>query len=213
MPISWKGTLAQYAGRLHRNYESKQEVLLYDYVDLWVPMLERMYQKRLSGYAAIGYRVKGEKTETMESERIFDQDEYWLHFVEDIQSAQKQIVIVSPYLHMGQAKRVLSILPEKANVTVFTNDEQSYKAETWGKVQKVISYLEEHNIRVACKPQVYQRYAVIDWQTVWYGGINFLGFEKTANGTMRLCSTELAKELLALTDHADKPEQLIFPDV
>ena len=55
MPISWKGTLAQYAGRLHRNYEGKREVRIYDYVDIRIPMLERMYHKRLKGYADLGY--------------------------------------------------------------------------------------------------------------------------------------------------------------
>ena len=54
MPISWKGTLAQYAGRLHRNYKGKQEVRIYDYVDIHVPTLERMYHKRLKGYAELG---------------------------------------------------------------------------------------------------------------------------------------------------------------
>lgn len=49
MPVSWKGTLAQYAGRLHRNYDGKQEVHIYDYVDIHVPALERMYHKRLKG--------------------------------------------------------------------------------------------------------------------------------------------------------------------
>ena len=212
MPISWKGTLAQYAGRLHRNYAGKQEVLIYDYVDLRVPMLERMYQKRLPGYAAIGYSVRAEKTEAAE-ERIFNQDEYWLRFAEDIRSAQKELLIVSPYLHIGQAKRMLSLLPEKVGVTVVTSDETSYKAENWAKVQRVISYLEENNAQVICRPQVYQRYAVLDRQTVWYGGINFLGFEKAANGTMRLCSPELAKELLTLTDRAAKPEQLALPGI
>lgn len=54
MPISWKGTLAQYAGRLHRNYEGKHEVRIYDYVDVHIPTLERMYHKRLKGYAELG---------------------------------------------------------------------------------------------------------------------------------------------------------------
>jgi superfamily II DNA or RNA helicase len=45
MPISWKGTLQQYVGRLHRNYESKQEVRVYDYVDEKVPVLKAMYEK------------------------------------------------------------------------------------------------------------------------------------------------------------------------
>jgi len=55
MPISWKGTLVQYAGRLHRLYPGKTEVRIYDYVDSNVPLLARMFEKRLRGYRAIGY--------------------------------------------------------------------------------------------------------------------------------------------------------------
>ncbi len=55
MPLSWKGTLVQYAGRLHRLHPGKTEVRIYDYVDHEVPMLARMFQKRLRGYRAIGY--------------------------------------------------------------------------------------------------------------------------------------------------------------
>ena len=54
LPIAWQGKVAQYAGRLHRNYPDKKEVLIYDYADIHIPMLERMYQKRLKSYAAIG---------------------------------------------------------------------------------------------------------------------------------------------------------------
>jgi superfamily II DNA or RNA helicase len=55
MPVSWKGTLVQYAGRLHRNHVGKQEVRIYDYVDREVPMLSRMFEKRLRGYRSMGY--------------------------------------------------------------------------------------------------------------------------------------------------------------
>ncbi len=58
LPISWKGTLAQYAGRLHRLYDGKNEVIIYDYADLNLPMLSRMYERRLKGYKAIGYEMK-----------------------------------------------------------------------------------------------------------------------------------------------------------
>lgn len=57
MPISWKGTVAQYAGRLHRNYEGKEYVQIYDYVDENVPMLLRMSEKRMQGYNSIGYSL------------------------------------------------------------------------------------------------------------------------------------------------------------
>ena len=57
MPISWKGTLQQYVGRLHRLHDSKSEVHVYDYADVMVPMLARIYKKRLAGYSALGYTV------------------------------------------------------------------------------------------------------------------------------------------------------------
>lgn len=57
LPVSWRGTVQQYAGRLHRLHERKRKVRIYDYVDVGVPMLAKMYQKRLRGYAAIGYSV------------------------------------------------------------------------------------------------------------------------------------------------------------
>jgi superfamily II DNA or RNA helicase len=57
LPISWKGTLAQYAGRLHRVHDMKKEVIIYDYADLDVPMIRKMYERRLSGYKAIGYEI------------------------------------------------------------------------------------------------------------------------------------------------------------
>ena len=55
MPVSWKGTLVQYAGRLHRLHPGKTEVRIYDYVDREVPLFQRMFEKRLRGYRAIGY--------------------------------------------------------------------------------------------------------------------------------------------------------------
>jgi len=55
MPVSWRGTLVQYTGRLHRPHPGKTEVRIYDYVDREVPMLRRMFEKRLRGYRAIGY--------------------------------------------------------------------------------------------------------------------------------------------------------------
>lgn len=58
MPISWKGTLQQYVGRLHRLHDNKRFVQVYDYVDNYVLMLARMYERRLKGYAAIGYVIE-----------------------------------------------------------------------------------------------------------------------------------------------------------
>jgi hypothetical protein len=57
LPVSWRGTIAQYAGRLHRLHDGKRDVCVYDYADLNVPMLARMFDRRCRGYEAIGYRI------------------------------------------------------------------------------------------------------------------------------------------------------------
>lgn len=60
MPVSWRGTIVQYTGRLHRSHPGKREVLIYDYVDRCVPVLARMYERRLAGYRSIGYDLSDE---------------------------------------------------------------------------------------------------------------------------------------------------------
>ena len=57
LPISWRGTLTQYAGRLHRLNAAKKEVIIYDYVDFDVPLLAKMYARRRTGYKSIGYEI------------------------------------------------------------------------------------------------------------------------------------------------------------
>jgi len=58
LPVSWRGTLAQYAGRLHRLHDMKREVIIYDYADLEVPILAKMFERRRRGYKAIGYEIR-----------------------------------------------------------------------------------------------------------------------------------------------------------
>jgi len=57
MPVSWRGTIAQYAGRLHRLHEGKREVRVHDYADLNIPMLAKMFDKRCRGYESLGYTI------------------------------------------------------------------------------------------------------------------------------------------------------------
>ncbi len=65
MPISWKGTLQQYVGRLHRLHDAKRVVRVYDYVDAHVLMLARMYARRQKGYSAMGYKICDTREEVM----------------------------------------------------------------------------------------------------------------------------------------------------
>ncbi|HHW37964.1 MAG TPA: DEAD/DEAH box helicase family protein [Bacillales bacterium] len=71
MPVSWKGTLQQYVGRLHRMNAIKKDVKVYDYVDIKEPKLQKMYEKRLSGYKSLGYKLMDEIKETSDQMRLF----------------------------------------------------------------------------------------------------------------------------------------------
>ena len=57
MPLSWKGTLQQYVGRIHRLHDDKTKVKVFDYVDHKEPMLKAMFDKRIIGYKSMGYRI------------------------------------------------------------------------------------------------------------------------------------------------------------
>ena len=65
LPISWKGSLAQYAGRIHRQTEGKDKVVIYDYVDIALPTLQRMFQRRTKGYDAMGYTMTEDNEQTL----------------------------------------------------------------------------------------------------------------------------------------------------
>jgi superfamily II DNA or RNA helicase len=87
MPISWKGTLVQYTGRLHRLHPGKTEVRIYDYVDREVPMLLRMFERRLRGYRAIGY-ARDESPlgiREFEDKMVIEYDEDALNRIEEME--------------------------------------------------------------------------------------------------------------------------------
>lgn len=132
MPVSWKGTLAQYAGRLHRNYEGKQEVCIYDYVDIHIPPLERMYHKRLRGYPELGYSVKMSEQDVAASQ-IYDGHDYLVPFMTDLSDATKEILLVCPFLNKSRIKAILPILEKEIAlgllVTVCTRVPESYRPE------------------------------------------------------------------------------------
>ena len=113
MPISWRGTLQQYAGRLHRLFENKKEVQIYDYVDIHVKTLEKMYRKRLSGYAAIGYRAKAESVTGEPADLIFDNNNFLPVYHNDFMNTTREAVIVSPFV---TRRRALQMLPNMAEL-------------------------------------------------------------------------------------------------
>ncbi|MCI8521278.1 MAG: DEAD/DEAH box helicase family protein [Clostridia bacterium] len=197
MPISWKGTLQQYAGRLHRTYEGKSEVRIYDYIDINVPMLERMYQKRLLGYSSIGYKSKcvDNSAETINS--IFDNTNFLDVFAGDITAAKRSVVIASPFVSkrtINKLRKLFDFTTDKINI--ITRPPECYKENDVQRAENCIYLLKSFGITVRLITTIHQNFAVIDERLIWYGSLNLLCFGNSEESIMRLESAEIAEELL-----------------
>lgn len=114
-PISWQGTLAQYVGRLHRLRDGKREVRVYDYIDNHAVMLEKMYRKRLKGYAGIDYSVAADQQDAaLSSDIIYDQITFQERFLHDVSEAKESVAIVSPYVTVKRVRWIEAVMQSKA---------------------------------------------------------------------------------------------------
>ena len=201
MPIAWKGTLAQYVGRLHRSIEGKREVLVYDYVDVHIRVLERMYQKRLRGYAELGYMAKGSRADNQVG-IIFDTKSFYEPFSQDIGNIEHEALIVSPFMRKARVSNILSMLSgplsRKASIVIMTRPAEDYKLTDQPGIAVLIERLKDAGITVVTKSGIHQKYAVFDQRVVWYGSINFLSFGRSEESMMRFENPDIAGELLDL---------------
>lgn len=200
LPIAWKGKVAQYAGRLHREYSGKDEVQIYDYVDIHIPVLERMYHKRLKGYAAIGYRVKVDPAPMVTPDLIYDTKNFYPVYCRDLREAAKEILIVSPFMRKSritQLKRALDVsLLNGVTITVVTRPPSEYKGKEQETIKRNIEDLTEYGVKVITRTDFHQKFTIVDGQIVWYGSINFLSFGITEESVMRFTNHDIAGQLM-----------------
>lgn len=200
MPISWKGTLQQYAGRLHRLFAGKKEVLIYDYADIHVRMLEKMYNKRLSGYASIGYKAKGDGFASESVDIIFDNSNFLPVYSNDIMNASREILIVSPFATKKRtfqmAKNLKIAYANNVNVIIVTRPAEEYKEKDLNTWQEAIDELKSSGATLVLKSNIHQKFAIIDQKIVWYGSINLLSYGSAEESMMRIISPCIACELI-----------------
>jgi superfamily II DNA or RNA helicase len=158
MPISWKGTLQQYAGRLHRLFKTKNEVRIYDYVDIQIKMLENMYQRRLNGYASMGYKAKGEEIMDAPLDIIFNKDNFMPVFNQDIVAAKKEILIVSPFARQRRTRLMIQHLKtaigEHILITVVTRPKEDFPKKDHSVLQKALNLLTCSGINIILTRQI-----------------------------------------------------------
>jgi superfamily II DNA or RNA helicase len=211
MPISWKGTLQQYAGRLHRLFKTKKEVRIYDYVDIQVKMLERMYHKRLNGYASMGYKAKGEEAIDAPLDIIFDKDNFLPVFNQDIVAANKEIVIVSPFIRKMRTHQMVQSLKiataKNIPVIAVTRPKEDFPPRDHTVMQRALALLKASGVSVLFKSNIHQKFAIMDQKVVWYGSINLLSYGSAQESIMRIESSNIANALMKGIE-GTKPEKM-----
>lgn len=203
-PVAWKGVVEQYAGRLNRDYEGKQNVMIYDYIDANIPVFDNMYAKRMKAYKRIGYKLfSGETVEKQYVNAIFDSDSYGSVYEQDLKEAVSDIVISSPTLGKHKVMRMLRVLKKRqeagVKVTIVTWHPDSYM---YGREEHRIELMEDlrnAGFNIELVEDNCEHYAVIDNEIVWYGSMNLLSKDDVEDNIMRVVSKEIASELLEMT--------------
>lgn len=200
LPIAWKGKVAQYAGRLHRDYKGKTEVKVYDYVDIHIPVLERMYQKRVKSYSAIGYKTKLLSNINHAPDLIYDGKSFYQGFCNDLQSARSEILIVSPFMRKnrisGILKQLTPAMKNGVHVTVVTRPPEDFKERDREVVISCTELLQKQGVSVTYKSDFHQKFTVIDKSVVWYGSVNFLSFGTHEESIMHFENADIAGQLM-----------------
>lgn len=202
LPISWKGLLTQYAGRLHREYEGKKDVRIYDYIDIHEPICDSMYRKRLKGYAAIGYKTINTAQPTLfdnikdipssvSENQIFNGSTFYRPYTSDLTKAKHSIVISSPKLYRTEQNPLVTLLKELAQqgieilITTAAENEQT-------------AFIQSKGLSVKVKPKLSLYTTIIDKEVVWYGSINTLGYASKDDNMIKVTDIYLANELIEM---------------
>lgn len=204
MPVSFRSVVEQYAGRLNRDYDGKENVIVYDYVDSHIPMFDNMYAKRLKAYRQIGYDIcSGPKSRKQTANAIFDCENYLETYKKDLLQADKNIVISSPVISGAKVYELISLLRDKqvagVEITIVTWEPDSYgfgDAAFWMQLHEEMG---QAGFYVKTVEESCEHFAIVDQEIVWYGSMNLLSKSNAEDSMMRVQSKKIAMELMGLT--------------
>lgn len=203
-PVSGENVVEQYVGRLNRDYDGKENVIVYDYVDSHIPKFDKMYAARLKAYKKIGYELcvnmDGEK---QKANAIYDIGNYAETYWKDLEEANSEVVVSSPRLNNQKVDRIINMFGKRrelgVKVTIVTWHPDAYKYGKDDVRMELMERLRKAGFEIRLVEESCEHYAVIDNEIVWYGSVNLLSKEDAEDNLMRVCSKDIAAELLEMT--------------
>ena len=181
--------------------KERKDVIIFDYIDRYIPILERMYYKRLRTYKRIGFDICSQVVDKQDiSNSIYDYKTYSKVFSQDMSSANSSVIISSPGLgtsKIWQFVRQLPMIQERGvKTTVITMSPSLYPEDAVKHQEELVQILRSSGIDVKTQDNCKEHFAVIDGSIVWYGSMNFLSREREDDNLMRIESKSIAQEVL-----------------
>lgn len=202
-PVSDPGRLTQYVGRLNRDYTTKTDAVVYDYVDINFPVFERMYHKRLKTYKKIGYGDVSDVKEKQSAGAIFDSSNYLAVLERDISEADEELIISSPELTTDKVDRLIYLLKlqemRPLQCIVVTDNPDCSVAGSSDYYYELIRCMQDAGIKVICSDTDPRCFVILDRRIVWYGNMNFLGKEDYSDNLIREKDQTAVNDLLEMT--------------
>ena len=203
-PVSGENVVEQYVGRLNRDYDGKENVIVYDYVDSHIPKFDKMYSARMKAYKKIGYELcVNMDCEKQKANAIYDIENYAETYWKDLEEANSAVVVSSPRLNNQKVDRIIKILGKRrelgVKVTIVTWHPDAYKYGKDDVRMELMERLRKAGFEIRLVEESCEHYAVIDNEIVWYGSVNLLSKEDAEDNLMRVCSKDIAAELLEMT--------------
>jgi phosphatidylserine/phosphatidylglycerophosphate/cardiolipin synthase-like enzyme len=159
-----------------------------------------MYNKRLTGYAAIGYKAKGESITTESIDIIFDKSNFLPVYSNDIVNAAREILIISPFVTRKRSLQMMQnlevALGNKVKVIVVTRPAEDFNGKDMTTLRETLDILKGAGVSIVFKSNIHQKFTVMDQRIVWYESINLLSFGSAEESIMRLESPNIANELI-----------------
>lgn len=189
MPISYKGRLSQYIGRLHRDYVGKKVVKVYDYVDIHIRVLQNMFQKRLKTYKTDGYKII-ENNQLVEFEQaIFDKANYEYFLNESINHAKQEITIFVNECKLNRIQRVYSFFISllARNIKIYICINKNYNDD-------IIHYLNGISTKIL-RSQSSMNAILIDNHILWTSSSSYLGVQNNDLFYLKVTDTNTTEEL------------------
>ena len=158
------------------------------------------YQKRIKAYASIGYHVKGDTETPLTKDLIYDGKSFYSVFCQDLKNAEKEILIVSPFMTKTRLQKLIQVLTEPllrgVMVKAVVCPAENLPFKDRSSVPDNVEYLMDYGVQVVFRTGFHQKYTVIDGRISWYGSVNILSFGKAEESVMRIESAEIAGELI-----------------